>query len=34
MSERNAGVVADPVFAGVTRPPMRFGVTYLAYSGI
>lgn len=30
MSERNAGVTADPVFLGITRPPMRFGVTYLA----
>ena len=30
MSNRNAGVVADPLFAGVTRPPMRFGVTYVA----
>jgi type IV secretion system protein VirB3 len=28
--ERNAGVTADPVFVGVTRPPMRFGVTYAA----
>lgn len=27
---RNAGVTADPVFVGVTRPPMRFGVTYAA----
>jgi type IV secretion system protein VirB3 len=27
---RNAGVVADPLFVGVTRPPMRFGVTYMA----
>lgn len=30
MSERNSGVTADPVFLGVTRPPMRFGVTYMA----
>jgi type IV secretion system protein VirB3 len=30
MSERNAGVTADPVFLGATRPPMRFGVTYMA----
>jgi type IV secretion system protein VirB3 len=30
MRERNAGVIADPVFVGVTRPPMRFGVTYAA----
>lgn len=28
MEARNAGVVADPVFVGATRPPMRFGVTY------
>lgn len=28
--ERNAGVTADVVFVGVTRPPMRFGVTYAA----
>jgi len=28
--ERNSGVTADPVFLGVTRPPMRFGVTYAA----
>lgn len=27
---RNAGVVADPLFAGLTRPAMRFGVSYLA----
>jgi type IV secretion system protein VirB3 len=33
MRERNAGVTADPVFVGVTRPPMRFGVTYLALLG-
>ena len=30
MSERNPGLVADPVFLGVTRPPMRWGVTYSA----
>lgn len=30
MSGRNAGVTADPVFLGITRPPMRFGVTYMA----
>jgi type IV secretion system protein VirB3 len=29
-AERNTGVVADPLFVGVTRPPMRFGVTYMA----
>lgn len=28
--ERNSGVTADPLFLGVTRPPMRFGVTYAA----
>jgi type IV secretion system protein VirB3 len=27
---RNAEVTADPLFVGVTRPPMRFGVTYAA----
>ncbi len=27
---RNTGVVADPLFAGLTRPAMRFGVSYLA----
>ncbi len=26
----NLGVTADPVFLGVTRPAMRFGVTYTA----
>lgn len=30
MHERNAGVTADPLFVGATRPPMRFGVTYAA----
>jgi type IV secretion system protein VirB3 len=30
MSERNAGVTADPLFVAVTRPPMRWGVTYSA----
>lgn len=30
MERRNAGVTADPLFVGVTRPPMRFGVTYTA----
>ena len=33
MGERNAGVTADPVFVGATRPPMRFGVTYVALLG-
>lgn len=28
MEARNAGVVADPLFVGATRPPMRMGVTY------
>ena len=26
----NTGVTADPLFVGVTRPPMRWGVTYSA----
>ena len=30
MSERNAGLLADTVFVGATRPPMRWGVTYAA----
>jgi type IV secretion system protein VirB3 len=30
MSERNAGLTVDPLFVGVTRPPMRWGVTYAA----
>jgi type IV secretion system protein VirB3 len=30
MDARNAGVIADPLFVAVTRPPMRFGVTYTA----
>ena len=30
MSERNPGLVADPVFLALTRPPMRWGVTYSA----
>jgi type IV secretion system protein VirB3 len=30
VSERNAGLVADPLFVGATRPPMRWGVTYSA----
>ena len=28
--ERNGGLTADPLFVGVTRPPMRWGVTYSA----
>ena len=27
---RNAGLTADPLFVGATRPPMRWGVTYTA----
>jgi type IV secretion system protein VirB3 len=27
---RNEGVIAEVLFVGVTRPPMRFGVTYAA----
>lgn len=27
---RNAGLTADPVFLGATRPPMKWGVTYSA----
>jgi len=30
VSERNPGLVADPLFVGATRPPMRWGVTYSA----
>lgn len=30
MEPRNAGVTADLLFVGATRPPMRFGVTYAA----
>lgn len=30
MSVRNAGLTADPLFIGATRPPMRWGVTYAA----
>jgi type IV secretion system protein VirB3 len=30
MGERNAGVRADTLFVGATRPPMRWGVTYSA----
>ena len=30
MSARNAGRTIDPLFVGVTRPPMRWGVTYAA----
>lgn len=30
MSGRNEGLIADPLFVGATRPPMRWGVTYSA----
>lgn len=30
MDERNAGVTIDPLFVAVTRPPMRWGVTFSA----
>src|SRR5690349_17625921 len=30
MSARNAGLTADLLFVGATRPPMRWGVTYAA----
>ncbi|HLY52990.1 MAG TPA: VirB3 family type IV secretion system protein [Steroidobacteraceae bacterium] len=30
MGNRNAGLIADPLFVGATRPPMRWGVTYAA----
>ena len=30
MGPRNAGLTADPLFVAVTRPPMRWGVTYSA----
>ena len=30
MSTRNAGLTADVLFVGATRPPMRWGVTYAA----
>ncbi|MGH8132146.1 MAG: type IV secretion system protein VirB3 [Steroidobacteraceae bacterium] len=30
MRTRNAGLTADPLFVGATRPPMRWGVTYSA----
>ncbi|WP_129778622.1 type IV secretion system protein VirB3 [Peristeroidobacter soli] len=33
MSERNAGLTLDPLFVAATRPPMRWGVTYLALLG-
>src|SRR6202789_3540515 len=30
MSERNQGLTADILFVAVTRPPMRWGVTFSA----
>jgi type IV secretion system protein VirB3 len=30
VSERNPGLTADPLFVAVTRPPMRWGVTFSA----
>ncbi|MGC1728776.1 MAG: VirB3 family type IV secretion system protein [Steroidobacteraceae bacterium] len=30
MGTRNAGLIAEPLFVGATRPPMRWGVTYAA----
>src|SRR5262245_25591380 len=30
MSDRNTGLAVDPLFVGVTRPPMRWGVAYIA----
>ena len=30
MTQRNAGLIADQLFVGATRPPMRWGVTYAA----
>jgi type IV secretion system protein VirB3 len=30
VSDVNAGLSADPLFVGATRPPMRWGVTYSA----
>jgi type IV secretion system protein VirB3 len=30
VDERNAGVTLDPLFVAVTRPPMRWGVTFSA----
>jgi type IV secretion system protein VirB3 len=30
VTERNQGLIADPLFVGATRPPMRWGVTYSA----
>ncbi len=33
LGTRNAGLIADPLFVGATRPPMRWGVTYAALLG-
>ncbi len=30
MTARNQGLIADTLFVGATRPPMRWGVTYSA----
>jgi len=30
LDQRNAGLTADPLIVGATRPPMRWGVTYSA----
>jgi type IV secretion system protein VirB3 len=30
MQERNAGLLAETLFVGATRPPMRWGATYSA----
>ena len=30
MSEKTSGLTADPLFVAVTRPPMRWGVTFTA----
>lgn len=32
-ADRNAGLVRDELFVGVTRPAMRWGVTYVAFIG-
>jgi type IV secretion system protein VirB3 len=29
-TDRNPGLLADPLFVGLTRPPMRYGATYTA----
>lgn len=30
MSDHNPGLTVDPLFVGITRPPMRWGVAYEA----